>query len=200
MTMFPVYAANFELHPKAGEAFEHLSPLLGGLKRIDFALRVDDPSVNQGQMASDFDEQLEKTLLARGAKPFSLRLPAEIPQKFDFAFTFGARRVAVEIEKTDREKIMRDILKCHMYLHSGADFAVVGLPKNYPHSHGVWNLFDFGMERFDECRTYGFRTADKLDRILLLGYEQFAAATDKPLNKATRQEMRSEANIQLRRA
>jgi hypothetical protein len=200
MTTFCAYAANFELYQKMGEAFEHLAPLLDGLERVDFALRVDDPSVNQGQMASDFDEQMEKALLAHGAKPFDLRLPAGIPQELDFAFTFGGRRVAVEIEKTNREKILRDILKCHMYLHAGANFAIVGLPKNYPHSNGVWNLFDFGMERFDECRKYGFGTAEKLDRILLLGYEQFTASTDKPLSKATRQEMRNEASAQLKHA
>jgi len=151
-------------------------------------------------MASDFDEQMEKALLAHGAKPCDLRLPAEIPQELDFAFAFGGRSVAVEIEKANREKILRDILKCHMYLHAGADFALVVLAKNYPHKHGVWNLFDFGVQRFSECRTYGFGTAEKLDRILLLGYEQFAASTDKPLSKATRQKMRIEASAQLKRA
>lgn len=200
MTTFRAYAANFELYPKAGEAFKHLSSLLADLKRIDFALRVDNPTANQGELASDFDGQLEKALLARGAKSFDLQLPSDIPQRLDFAFTFEGRRVAVEIEKTNREKILRDILKCHMYLHAGADFALVVLAKNYPHKHGVWNLFDFGVQRFSECRTYGFGTAEKLDRILLLGYEQFAASTDKPLSKATRQEMRSEASAQLKHA
>jgi hypothetical protein len=193
MRTFLAYAANFELYPKAGEAFEHLSPLLDGLRRIEFVLRVVDPSVNQGQMASDFDEQLEKALLARGAKPCDLRLPTEIPQELDFAFALGGRLVAVEIEKANREKILRDILKCHMYLHAGAHFALVVLAKNYSHKHGVWNLFDFGVQRFSECKTYGFGTTDKLNRILLLGYEQFAASTDKPLCKVTRQEMRTEA-------
>jgi hypothetical protein len=199
MTTFHAYAANFELYPNEGEAFRHLSPLIGGLKRINFSLRVDDPSVNQGQMVSDFDGELEKTLLTLGASPFDLRLSSEIPQELDFALVFGARVVAVEIEKANREKILRDILKCHMYLHSGADFAIVVLPKNYPHTHGVWDLFEFGVQRFNECKTYGFGTADKLGRILLLGFEQFAASTNEPLSQKTRQEMRKEAAAQLRR-
>ena len=111
----------------------------------------------------------------------------------------SGRSVAVEIEKANREKILRDILKCHMYLHAGADFAIVGLPKNYSHSNGVWNLFEFGVQRFNECRAYGFGTTDKLGRILLLGYEQYAASTNRLLCTATRQEMRTEAAAQLKR-
>jgi len=99
----------------------------------------------------------------------------------------------VEIEKTNQEKLLRDILKCHMYLHAGADFAVVGLPKNYPHTRGMWNLYDFGVQRFSECRTYGFGTPDKLNRILLLGFEQFDTATARSLDVAWRNRVRREA-------
>ena len=170
-TKFHVYASNFELFPNDGEAFQSLSLLLGELQRIYFVLRVDDPSVNQGQMVSDFDNELEKVLLAHGATHFELRLPPGMPQEFDFAFAFAGRTVAVEIEKTNREKILRDILKCHIYMHAGVDFALVGLPKNYPHTNGVWNLFDFGVQRLSECKTFGFGTSDKLSRILLLGVD-----------------------------
>jgi hypothetical protein len=199
MTNFPAYASNFEVYPKDGEVFRHLSPLLANLNRINFMLRVDAPAVNQGQMASNFDTELEKGLVAGGATPFELRLPANIPQELDFAFAFDGKSVAVEIEKANREKILRDILKCHMYLHAGADFALVALPKNYSHTHGVWNLFEFGVQRFSECKTYGFGTADRLDRILLVGFEQFAAASDKPLCKKTRLEMRQQASSQVGR-
>ena len=64
---------------------------------INFVLRVDDPSVNKGQMASDFDAAFENALPVGGAAPFELRLPPDIPQKLDFAFAFGGRSVAVEI-------------------------------------------------------------------------------------------------------
>ena len=99
----------------------------------------------------------------------------------------------MEIEKTNREKILRDILKCHMYLQAGADFAVVGLPKNYPHSRGLWNLYEFGVQRFSECRTYGFGTPDNLNRILLLGFEQLDTTTARPLDVAWRNRVRREA-------
>lgn len=193
MITFPAYSKNFKLYPDYGQAFRSLSPLLSKLERIDFELRVDDPTANQGQMKSNFDEALEVALLSVGGTLFDLALPPNVPQELDFSFEFGGRTVAVEIEKTNREKILRDFLKCHIYLHVGADFAMVGLAKNYPHSHGVWNLFDFGVQRFSECKTYGFGTADKLGRIILLGFEQFSALSNEPLSKNTRLEMRKQA-------
>ncbi len=193
MISFPAYATGFELHPQVGAAFQHLSPLIGRLTRVEFVLRVNDPTVNQGQMASDFDRELEQVLYSLGTAAYTFPLPPEIPQEFDFAFTFAGRTVAVEIEKANREKILRDILKCHMYQHFGADFTIIGLPKNYPHTHGVWNLFKFGVDRFGECKTYGFGTQDKLGRILLFGYEQYATATNDLLSKQTRQQMRAKA-------
>jgi len=194
MTTFLAYASDFQVYPDRGEAFDYLSRLLGGLRRVEFTLRVDDPSVNQGQMTSDFDKAMERAILADGAKPFDLKLPSHVPQEYDFAFTYSGRTVAVEIEKTNREKILRDMLKCHMYLQSGADFAIIGLPKNYPHAHGVWNLFEFGTDRFRECNTYGFGTPDKLGRILLLGFTQYAAISSQPLSRTTREMIRRKAD------
>ena len=198
MTTFPAYAANFELHPKEGEAARHLAPLVNGLGRIDFAFRVDAPTVNQGQMDSDFDARLEAALRSRGATPMNLALPAGVPQDLDFAFTFGGRTVAVEIEKANREKILRDFLKCHIYLHAGAHFAVVVLPRNYAHKHGEWNLFQFGVERYDECRTYGFGSTDKLGRIALLGFDQHEASTNRLLTKAIREQWRVKTAASLK--
>jgi hypothetical protein len=193
MATFPAFLENFETYPQEGLAYEVLSPLLRQLKRVDFVLRVADPSVNQGQMDSDLDESLEGSIRALGGSSVDLPLPPGVPQELDFAFEYAGRTIAVEIEKANREKILRDFLKCHMYLRFGADFAVVALPKNYPHKHGVWNLFEFGMQRFKECKTYGFGSADNLGRILLLGFQQFEAATNAPLSVETRRKMRTHA-------
>ncbi len=200
MMNFPAYATSFELYPTHGEASDHLSPLFKKLSRIDFTLRVDDPGVNQGQMASDFDSALERTLLDNGAEQSYLRLPPDVPQELDFAFKFAGRSVAVEIEKANREKILRDLLKCHMYLHAGADYALIALPTNYCHKHGVWDLYDFGRQRFAECRKYGFGTPERLDRIVMLGFQQFDAANNVPLSQATRLQMRRLAAAQGRLA
>lgn len=193
MTVFPAYAANFELYPKASEAHQHLAPLLNSIVRVEFVLCVADPNSNQGQMASTFDAELEKSIMCLGASPIDFKLPATIPQELDFAFSYVGYKVAVEIEKANREKILRDFLKCHMYLHSGADFTLVALPINYPHKHGVWNLFEFGVQRYKECLAYGFGTPDSLGRILLLGFEQFCGTTNGSLSCKSRDRMRQEA-------
>lgn len=193
MKIFPAYATDFECYPQSGKAFQQLTPLLSRLEKVDFQLTVLDPSVNQGQISSDFDAKFEEVLLKSGAKQSNFSLPAKIPQRFDFAFSFDGLEVAVEVEKANREKILRDILKAHSYLHSGADLAIIALPFNYPHSTGMWDLFTFGKERFAECERYGFGDASLLSRILLLGFKQFDTLTDKALSTAIRKQMRDQA-------
>jgi hypothetical protein len=195
MTTFPAYATNFALHPEEGEATRHLAPLVKNLGRLNFVYRVADPRANQGQMDSDFDARLEGAFASCGAVPFHLTLPAGVPQELDFAFGFGGGTVAVEIEKSNREKILRDLLKCHIYLRAGAQFALVVLPRNYAHKHGEWNLFKFGVERYDECRAYAFGSPDTLGRIALLGFDQYEAAKNRPMTKAIREEMRAAAAV-----
>lgn len=196
MMTFAAYATGLQLFPEMGEAFDHLSPLVRQIQRVEFMLRVADPDVNQGQMDSNFDSRFEDAFTEGGCQRHHLALPPGVPQELDFAFSYAGKSVAVEIEKANREKILRDILKCHMYLHAGADFALIVLPRNYPHKHGVWNLFDFGVRRLNECRTYGFGTPDRLGRIALLGFTQHELATDAPLSTLTRQRMRIESSTQ----
>ena len=193
-TAFPMHAAQFEIYPREGAAFTHLAPLLTGLDCLDFMVQVVDPAANQGQITSKFDSALEAKLLSLGATSLNLALP-DIRQQVDFTFSFKGKKVAVESEKANREKILRDFLKCHMYFHAGADFALVVLPKNWAHRKGVWDLFDFGVQRFAECRKFGFGTDDKFSRILLLGYTQSEAATGQPLSQKTRNAMRNAAAL-----
>ncbi|HQO64441.1 MAG TPA: hypothetical protein PK528_12590 [Syntrophorhabdus sp.] len=193
MIIFPAYATNFEFYPQNGDVAQYLAPLLNNLGKINFEFRINDPKKNRGQMKSNFDSKLKEAFQSRGATLYNLALPADVPQELDFTFKFLERIVAVEIEKANREKILRDILKSHIYLHAGACFAVVGLPRNYAHKHGEWNLFKFGVERYDECHTYGFGSPDKLGKIALLGFDQYVADGDRKLNKEIREEMRQKA-------
>lgn len=196
MKAFSAFASNFELHPKNGKAFNCLEPLFRQLGRLEFQLSVADPSKNQGQLASDFDMKLQTGLSALGAGPCPFQMPSEIPQKLDFVFKYTDRIVTVEVEKANREKILRDILKCHMYLHAGADFAVVALTRNYPHKIALWDLFDFGVQRYKECADYGFGKPELFERILLLGFTQYDSATGQPLSTKTRHRMRQEALLE----
>lgn len=193
MIVFPAYAANFELHPVDGSAARHLAPLIAKLNRVDFSFSVENPNVNQGQMQADFDDRLEEAFMSCGACESKMKLTTDVPHELDFSFIYEERTVAVEIEKANREKILRDLLKSHMYLHAGADYAVIALPRNYAHSHGIWNLFQFGRERYNECVRYGFGHPDNLGRIALLGYDQYEATGNRLMTAAVRKEMRKEA-------
>jgi len=190
MIEIKAHCSGIDLYPTDSRAYESLNGVLAGIGGFEYSYCVNDPNVNQGQMTSDFDERLEQAIVSQGASAHRFDLPADIPQQLDFAFRYEGNIVAVEVEKTNREKILRDILKAHMYLHSGADYALLALPKNYPHSHGIWNLYEFGRQRLSECRTYGFGTQDKLDRILLLGFEQVDAESGALLDTQWRKRVR----------
>ena len=193
MIEIQAYCSSIELYPTDNLAYESLNKILLGIDRFDFVCYIHDPNINQGQMTSDLDERLEQAVLSQGAASHRLDLPPEIPQQLDFAFRYNDSVVAVEVERTNREKILRDILKAHMYLNSGADYALLALPKNYSHRHGVWNLYEFGVQRFRECRTYGFGTEERLGRILLLGFEQFDTGTKTQLDSDWRMKVRLRA-------
>jgi hypothetical protein len=190
MSIFSAYATNFEFCDPENPAGKHLIPLFSKMERVDFHFHVANPSVNQGQMRADLDDALKISLLTAGANDCPFPLPREIAQELDFTFAFHGRTVAVEIEKANREKILRDLLKSHMYLNHGADFALIVLPRNYPHALGIWDLFSFGVARYRECLKYGLGTPESLGRVLLVGYTQYDAQTGEKLNTATRQRMR----------
>jgi hypothetical protein len=193
MISFPAFARDFELYPTDGRAYQHLYPLLSRLSRVEFSLSVPNPLANQGQLKSDLDISLEKAIVDSGAERFELQLPPSIRGQLDFAFTINGHKVAVEIEKANIEKILRDILKCHKYLHFGADYCIIILQKNYPHTHSVWNLYRRGIEHLQDCNTYSFGVREKLDRILLMGFESCSADTNEPHSIQTRKVMRATA-------
>jgi hypothetical protein len=191
--VFPALARDFVFFPEEGKAFSSLSPFLGRLPQIAFDFRIVDPMKNQGQLTSTFDNAFRDAVNQLGASVSELRMPSVIQQRHDFQFATNNKSIAVEIEKTNREKILRDILKCHIYLRFGFDFCLLVLPKNYPHKHSVWDLFDFGVQRLKECMEYGFGVQANLERILLIGFETVSKETGERHSIQTRKAMRLEA-------
>lgn len=166
-------ARRFEAYPVTSSAFGALRPLLDRCDEVRFSGRIGEK--NNNQITLDFDSRLRDALCGHGATLADLSLPSDVAMEYDFAFDFGGHRVVVEVEKANREKILYDILKCHMYLSGDADYALLVLPKNYPHRHGEWDLFATGVTRYLECLDFGFGTPETFDRILIVGYEQATA-------------------------
>jgi hypothetical protein len=139
-------ACNFEFFPQGSKVNEFLRPLLDGCVEIRFPYSIGER--NSNQFTFDFDSRLKANLLASGGQLTQLTLPKSILKEYDFSFSFNGKVVVVEVEKANREKILYDFLKFHMYLRHGADFGLLFLPKNYPHSSGEWRLFDWGKTRY----------------------------------------------------
>ncbi len=166
-------ARHFGAYPATSSAFDTLWPLLGRCDEVSFSGRIAE--TNNNQITTNFDDRFRDALSGLGATERGLSLPDGVAKKHDFAFDFAGHRVVVEVEKANREKILYDILKCHMYLSGDAAFALLVLPKNCPHRHGEWNLFATGVDRYRQCLDFGFGTPEVFDRILIVGYEQWTA-------------------------
>lgn len=163
-------AQNFECFPTDSGAYRELRPLLLSCTEVRFPYSIGD--TNSNQFTFGFDDRLKAQLITCGAVETQFEMPAEIKKEYDFAFSFAGRLVVVEVEKANREKILYDYLKVHMYLKSGADFSILFLTKNYAHRLGEWNLFDWGVKRYRQCLEFGFGNSQLFDRMLLVGYEQ----------------------------
>lgn len=162
-------ACNFEFFPQ-GSVHEFVRLLLDGCVEIRFPYSIGES--NSNQFTFDFDSKLKDKLLESGGQLTQLSLPKGILKEYDFSFSFKGKSVVVEVEKANREKILYDFLKFHMYLRYGADFGLLFLPKNYSHRSGEWSLFDWGKTRYQQSLDYGFGSPDILERILIIGYEQ----------------------------
>ena len=184
-------ARNFECFPNDSLAREKLGALVAQIGEVRFPVTAGER--NSNHLTFDFDSQLLTCLLACGASEATLDLPVHIRQKYDFAFTFGGSCVVVEVEKANWEKILRDLLKIHMYFQNGADFALLFLPKNYPHSHGEPDNFEAGRKLYAQCLQSKFGRHSKFERILLVGYEQLTVNGER-FNSADRNRLKAERN------
>lgn len=164
-------ARNFECYPVDSSVHRLVCPLIADLNEVRFPVKVGER--NSNQLKYDFDLRLESGLLAQGTIQANIKLPLHIKQQYDFAFSFGGKQVVVEVEKANWEKILRDLLKFHVYFQHGADFALLFLPKCYPHSNGESENFKLGQELYKQCLEFGFGQEARFDRILLIGYDQF---------------------------
>lgn len=113
-------------------------------------------SSNSYQINLTFDEQIHKSLCMAGRECVPepvLRAASELAETVgshaDLLLTGpdNQSRIVVEIEKANREKILRDIVKMLLFFNSGqAALAALICPRNYPHKHGVWQVFDTALQ------------------------------------------------------
>ncbi|GEP45869.1 hypothetical protein [Brevifollis gellanilyticus] len=183
-------AQDFIVYPDDTPLSKTLRPLFAAANGFSFPIVIEEK--NSNQFTFDFDQTLAKQLALHRAAPTTLSLPKEVRKELDFAFTYEGNIVAVEVEKSNSDKILYDFMKFHIYLSHGATAAVLILPRNWPHRSGEVNMFKNAVHRYNLCREHGFGAPAFFDKCLIVGYEQ-AMPDGRPLTRDLRREL-----IQLR--
>jgi hypothetical protein len=138
---------------------------------------------NSYQINFSFDRALEESLVASGlvCTPANLSMPGEIislvGRGADFKVECGPNRerAVVEIEKAQKEKILRDFVKLLLFLDEGsADCGLLICPRNYAHGtgNGLWHVFDTARQVTQALVRAAEIPERKADRIALIGYTQ----------------------------
>ncbi|WP_028550021.1 hypothetical protein [Paenibacillus sp. UNC451MF] len=128
-------------------------------------------SANNYQRVSNLDEVLKEKLGSR--QTLSPNIPAKLGIDYDIVTTINNSRTIIEIEKANKEKILYDLLKAHVYLNENKDIFILIVPKEWIHSKGKEFLFQLAIERFEMCIEYGMCNKDVMSRTIIMGYDQF---------------------------
>lgn len=161
------------------ETFKAIADHVEGLEYNGYI----ESASNSYQVNFSFDQALAKRLSASGlvCTPATLSTPDEIislvGRDADFKVALGPNneRVVVEIEKAQKEKILRDFVKLLLFLDEGsADFGLLICPRNYAHGtgSGIWRIFDTARQVTQALVQAAEIPAKKADRIALIGYTQ----------------------------
>jgi hypothetical protein len=188
MKEFSLQIGNLKYSPD-NFAFEQVVCFLKQVEGIGYRLLCRG-SKNNYQLISDFDSVVEHKLIEFGGRRFSLSPSCSANIDFDFALQLGTIKCVFEMEKTNKEKLLYDFLKMHVYLDSGADVAILLVPVNWAHSSGVIDLFSVAANRFSLCRQYGMLNKEKAHRMLLLGFTQIINGS--PLTDNTLRSMKAD--------
>ncbi len=142
------------------------------LEGLEYNIECKSP-VNSYQKNPSLDENI-KSFLNKEYKKIKLSLTTcSVNIKYDFAFKIKNKNVIFEVEKANKEKMLYDILKAHIYLKNDADIVVIIAPKNWVHAKGEYKLFDILKERLKLCSDYGMGNPKVLKNIILMGYTQY---------------------------
>jgi hypothetical protein len=145
---------------------------VGELVGVGYSLVCRTPR-NNYQLDSTFDAAMKHQLVSRGAREVNLGRGWSGNLDLDFALDFHGQTVVFEIEKANKEKLLYDFLKMHIYLdRPEVSAALLVVPINWPHAHGVVDLFSFARERFDLCVRHGMADPAKTRRMLIVGFSQ----------------------------
>jgi hypothetical protein len=185
----------------AGEgAYQDLVNLVGDLRYEGYI----EGKENSYQVNLNFDDKLHERACSGGHECTSgpvLSAPREVARavglKADILFRVPSGTiVVVEIEKANREKILRDIVKMLLFFEANqADLAALVCPRNYVHSGGVWKVFDTAHQVLRAFVRVTQLPESKANRLALIGFTQevFLGGKWAVWDEAARQELQAHA-------
>jgi len=182
-------------------AYEELVKLVGDLRYDGYI----GGKENSYQVNLNFDDKLHERACAGGHdctnKP-PLSAPREVARAVGLEADMLLRVpstgnvLVVEIEKANREKILRDIVKMLLFFEAGqADLAALVCPRNYVHGNGVWKVFDIAHQVLRAFIRVTQLPESKANRLALIGFTQevFLGGKWTAWDEAAREEFQAHA-------
>ena len=162
----------------AQEAYGHLIRLVTDLRYEGYI----ESKENSYQVNLTFDDKLHERARAEGydcdnTPPLSAprEIARAVGRKADTLFRVpgAGNGLVVEVEKANREKILRDIVKMLLFFEAGqADLAALVCPRNYVHGDGVWPVFDTARQVLRAFIRVTELPEAKSKRLALIGFTQ----------------------------
>jgi hypothetical protein len=182
------------------EAYLQLSKLVEGLRYQGYIRS----KKNSYQVNFNFDDKLHERACAEGQdceNAPALRAPREVAgavgRKADTLLRGrGGSALVVEVEKANREKILRDIVKMLLFFEAlQADLAVLVCPRNYVHRRGVWKVFATARQVLRAFVRVTELPEAKVKRLALIGFtkEVYCGGAWTVWDKAGREELQVRA-------
>ena len=193
---FQIKIGDVDFHPQRYSS-ERLVTSLTGIRGLRYSFDCKGRN-NSYQLNSSFDAAMNERLLAIGGRSFKFQPKCSTAIDFDFAVELNGEKCVFEVEKANKEKILYDFLKMHVYLDSDVAAAVLIAPINWPHSGGVENLFSLAKERFDLCRRHGMIDPSKCERMLIVGVTQIYQGNI--IDDAANSQMKAECKVYFTRS
>lgn len=155
------------------------------LENLEYQLTCKSPA-NKYQKDSDLDERI-KIFLEKNFTKIEPKIECSNKIAFDIALEIHGKNIIFEIEKANKEKILYDYLKAHIYIKSGINCVIVCVPINWVSSKVSENLFKVACERLNLCSDYKMADEGTLKNIILVGFKQYYQ--NKPLDMFSRQQI-----------
>ncbi len=181
------------------EAYGHLLKLVADLRYQGYIRS----KKNSYQVNFNFDDKLHERACAEGQ---GCENGPELIAPHEVAGAVGrnadtllrvpgaGKGLVVEVEKANREKILRDIVKMLLFFEARqADLAALVCPRNYVHRRGVWRVFDTARQVIRAFVRVTELPEAKVKRLALIGFtkEVFLDGKWTIWSKATREKFQA---------